>query len=66
MYHVPQTRTEFKSKKLRFFIFFEKTLLLMLEYLRPDNLEYAFLTLIEQPCTLPAGGTDFYPANKKT
>ena len=34
----------------------------MLEYLRPDNLEDALLTLTEQPCTLLAGGTDFYPA----
>jgi len=34
----------------------------MLEYLRPDNLEDALLTLTEQTCTLLAGGTDFYPA----
>ena len=34
----------------------------MLEYLRPDNLEDALLKLTEQPCTLLAGGTDFYPA----
>ena len=34
----------------------------MLEYLRPDNLEDALLTLTEQPCTLLAGGTDFSPA----
>ena len=34
----------------------------MLDYSRPDNLEDALLTLSEQPCTLLAGGTDFYPA----
>jgi len=38
----------------------------MLEYLRPDNLEDALLTLTEQPYTLLAGETDFYPTNKKT
>ena len=38
----------------------------MLEYLRPDNLENALLTLTEQPCTLLAGGADFYLANKNT